>query len=925
MKKRLGYRVVTAIFLCAILAIGVGLPIYGEFFNGAQIASEIPTASAAASDYGTLTNGSTYYFTDAAKIDGFRTGTLDSDVSFNRVNTSATRGSADNPFVISTAAQWNALAADTTNATDSTKVFVLGADIDFDGQTFTPISQFNATLYGQNYVLKNISYQGNGSLNCGLFSNGGATIAVVDISVDNMTITRGGPFNGLICGNTDGGYFLNCHTKGSITSSGVNVLCSSGGIVGKMGGASTATFYRCSSSHSEDITGVTNQIGEGGGGILGMSLGNSAKAVVYDCYARSYLRFGGTGDFWPGGIAGFSESNSGDIIIENCICYTSQTDAQLITGPNGPNSPIDARGACSSIFLGASEIQASSKITIKNVYGYGSVEQNGSYITMVPMMSYTPGNVSRIPIANLSFGNINWFYDKTEPTAFTNTADYIKSRFNASAYNKYDTSLLYKDQSGASAFWTKAKEDTAFSSDIWVNKSIISQEYIEDTGKDKYTIYNSPVRNPLIIRVQYLNLTDSGEDVIISGGDDNWFTVDNGETLQDPRTTGYAVKTNHEFLGWTADKTGNTTPITTATGLLGDVKLYAVWGIKDLAVTASADKATAVYGNNINLSSAATSTGLTTQPNWNISCKWHKKGDTTVLSSNRGYIVDTVSKSGTYLFDYVVYDPKEPLWRATGTSSEVSVTITPAPISVKELNIGSGEHAYVGMTFSQITPVPVMIDGSGKTVAGSAVWGTHSYDKIEDKDIDGDGNKDGKMKQKFTFTPTNENYGGAQEFEGTIDVEYLKISFVLPPTFGTTLTERLEYKQNYSQKNVADLFDSACVKASFTVPSGFIPYLKLGSTFYKIDVLRKSSTAAFSNVTDNISIDVEFREGTYTVKFDKNTDGDNNTSTVTTDVTETSGVSYGQRIINIKPTDPTNGFNGRVVNRTLEFRQRRYH
>ena len=160
---------------------------------------------AADSDYGKLRDGSRYYYSDVNKIDGYRNGTIDSDVSFNTVSASAEHGSASNPYVISTVAQWNAFAADTANATNANKIFVLGADLDFEGKTFAPVNQFNATFYGQNFALKNISYQGNGSTSCGVFSNTGSTVKIADLGVSNFNITNGGVLNGLICGYSDGG------------------------------------------------------------------------------------------------------------------------------------------------------------------------------------------------------------------------------------------------------------------------------------------------------------------------------------------------------------------------------------------------------------------------------------------------------------------------------------------------------------------------------------------------------------------------------------------------------------------------------------------------------------------------------------------------------------------------------------------------
>ena len=194
---------------------------------------------AADSDYGKLRDGSNYYYSDVNKIDGYRNGTLDSDVSFNTVSASSEHGSASNPYVISTVAQWTAFAADTANATNANKVFVLGADLDFAGETFTPVNQLNAKFYGQNFALKNIThaFPGNSS---GIYGVFGTIIQtqVTDLGLDNVNFTNMGYANGSIAGKCDRSSVLNCHFKGSLERHVTTSGAITGGIVGLVSGNS---------------------------------------------------------------------------------------------------------------------------------------------------------------------------------------------------------------------------------------------------------------------------------------------------------------------------------------------------------------------------------------------------------------------------------------------------------------------------------------------------------------------------------------------------------------------------------------------------------------------------------------------------------------------------------------------------------------
>ena len=232
---------------------------------------------------GEFNDGYTYVYTDKTKIDNFRAGLINYDITLHSVaKTSTNRGSQDNPYVIATTTDWETFVkfcgVDLTKSTD--KYFVLANDLDFDGIDFHPVSKFGGTFYGMGHKLLNI--------NCSNWQywNGVAYVTIgttgqtnsgfgVFCSVTNATITDlinqdytfadipntnvsgtsayHGPYTGGIVGISYGNSFiLNCHTSGNVNS---NITTDNyfvtGGIIGAhtpSGSNKTLYLYRSSSN-----------------------------------------------------------------------------------------------------------------------------------------------------------------------------------------------------------------------------------------------------------------------------------------------------------------------------------------------------------------------------------------------------------------------------------------------------------------------------------------------------------------------------------------------------------------------------------------------------------------------------------------------------------------------------------------------------
>ncbi|MCI8421442.1 MAG: hypothetical protein HFE34_04050, partial [Clostridia bacterium] len=306
---------------------------------------------------GEFNDGYSYVYTDRTKIDGYRAGTEDYDITTHKVaKTSINRGTQDNPYVIATTADWETFVKrmETDSTRGSGQYFVLGADIDFTGVTFHPVRFFNGTFYGMGHSIKNIDCSSwqywNGSAYVDIASTthgfglicrtAGATIT--DLIVENFSYkeipqtsivaTNSGryTFTGGIIGLATGNeVVLNCHTSGEITKtvSGVSTWVQNGGVVGGIYTFSATGrsiyLYRCSSEFyvSINANSASPGIGPQIGGILGDAYNTSVavNVYVYDCVSNARLNTNAN-SLYIGSIVGHTpNSNSGSSYIENVI------------------------------------------------------------------------------------------------------------------------------------------------------------------------------------------------------------------------------------------------------------------------------------------------------------------------------------------------------------------------------------------------------------------------------------------------------------------------------------------------------------------------------------------------------------------------------------------------------------------------------
>ncbi|MDE7070836.1 MAG: hypothetical protein K2O86_02540, partial [Clostridia bacterium] len=640
---------------------------------------------------GEFNDGYSYVYTDKTKIDDYRAGTEDYDITTHKVaKTSINRGTQDNPYVIATTADWEIFVKrmETDSTRGSGQYFVLGADIDFTGVTFHPVRFFNGTFYGMGHSIKNIScdtwqYYNNGTTLTDIASTthgfglicrtAGATIT--DLIVENFSykempqtsrietgsarVSHSGGIIGLATGDE---LVLNCHTSGEITkTASITDWMNVGGIVGGIytfsATGKSICLYRCSSEFYVSINGTSSNNGPQAGGILGDAYNHDVNVTtyIYDCVSNVKVTTTSPHRYM-GCIMG--HNNFGSHYIENAIgtlditSSPAQIAAGCLVAINRSSSVFSIKNCYVEGKVGASD---TSKLSINAVCGSGKITSASNINVVKSTSSYAPNSTS----AGDSLSNISG-----EPHEFASS------------------NLLI----------SQAKNDvgTYLPSQIW-DESKIGGAYDPD---------NTPVRNYLLAFINFRNLNNNGDDEESVGLPDGAPYVV-GDKLPDETSDVSAFTTylnnknnsNHEFLGWTDDPTGESEPfMELPSGYFGDVTLYAVWGLPDSYVNSNIKTSLSVDKNLIEYDSVASitltakvehtapSSGAMTnpKPTYYFAQDGEEKTTSANVKSNGVLSVKTVKDSGKYSFKYRLTDGLEPLWFYDGecvSSEEKTITI----------------------------------------------------------------------------------------------------------------------------------------------------------------------------------------------------------------------------------------------------------
>ena len=309
----------------------------------AEAASNFVTRPAGAT-FGQFIDGYSYVYTDKTKIASMRNGSAVEDFSSTKVNITATHGTADNPYVIEDATDWENFAKFAKNGYANTtgKVFVLANDIDFTGVTFRFIPCFGGSFFGQGRTLSNIkattwqywtgsAWAGFATMNAinyagfGLFGYTN-NAAITDVILENFAYSGMPSIAGIDSAKTWGDYLggivgvtgnatniLNCHVQGSITGGKFTMHTWNGGLVGIQWGTN-GMIYR---SSADVVLNISTSLNPHASSLIGDVYTNGSVSI-YDCVGNSTYTIGASTETQLGGVIGYDRPGS-TVIVENVI------------------------------------------------------------------------------------------------------------------------------------------------------------------------------------------------------------------------------------------------------------------------------------------------------------------------------------------------------------------------------------------------------------------------------------------------------------------------------------------------------------------------------------------------------------------------------------------------------------------------------
>ncbi|MDE6276185.1 MAG: InlB B-repeat-containing protein [Clostridia bacterium] len=879
LKKRRSIKYIVAciaVMLSIVIAVTSGAQLYDavDTHVTTPMATQTPDTV-----YSAFEHGSVYMYTDLNKVEDAHSDPTKSDTSTVVVDSTKDFGTLENPYVISNNTQWEFFATNSSSgATDKTKVFVLAKDITFTSSTSYAVANFDAKLYGIGHSLINFSKNFGANENCGVFRKIGANAIIADLNLDNVSISSTKGKTGSLVGATSGGDILNCHVKGSVAgtasipgSPSYTDYDGVGGLIGDANGSNVKVYvYRCSVDVKLTITSETG--GSTGGGLIGGWTCSSSNldSAIYDCFVISdVIQHGGSNgsrDTWFGGITNYT-AKLGNQAIENCVTYISFTD-----------NSTTSRHIYSTLLNGWPTNL--SKMVLKNVFSDGVLDKTNSTTKSLPSAIWYAGDWTATVGSTAGSSNLNWYAD----SSYQNTG---ANNF----YTQY--SLTNKQYTGATNLtrdnmYSKARTDLP--ANIWTQKSNITTAFMRDvdiTSTSGYTIEKAPNRNKSIrtddFVIKYVNIVNNAE---VSYNNDEIYNYTDTTQMYTPNPSG----SNHIFVGWTLDKTGNgKTYKNIPAGLYGDVTMYAVWDVpqgsieKATIISKETDGAFSIeYSKDcaLTLEGDIEVTGMT---NPDITYSWHLDGSTTVLGKSKSYSLLNVSNTGDYVLDYVITDSLEPLWRHSGSTAVQHAEITPAVLSIKsfDLNVKPyfGRPYGTGATADEVVPNPVMQDSEGNEIEGEAKWavamgtvGCGSQETVDGINIT----------KVFKFVPDskyNGNCGDGTErtYDGEFEMQYLQIVYTMPKLGDQEIKENLIFGQAYTYKEVADMFQDG-FKPYMLDPNynalfvGKTPAFVLNGTSININDYRIRTGNAYESAKDTINLTVDFVDASYTITFKPNND-----------------------------------------------------
>lgn len=222
---------------------------------------------------------------------------------------------------------------------DVTAHYVLANDIDMDGVTWAPITNFTGVLDGQGYTISNLTISAAASDNQGMFGTIGAGAEIrnlifhgASITADDAVAVLIGKADGVDDGKLSDITFINCTVNGD---NGVGCL------IGNFNNVQGWQIWRCKT------TGTTTVIGTGAdvGGLIGRldHDGTTTANVVVDC---SNEALGTVQGDQSGGILGDVAGGGAGYKTEIHTCSSACEIARKVSGDIGAGGLIGIAADC---------------------------------------------------------------------------------------------------------------------------------------------------------------------------------------------------------------------------------------------------------------------------------------------------------------------------------------------------------------------------------------------------------------------------------------------------------------------------------------------------------------------------------------------------------------------------------------------------
>ena len=253
-------------------------------------------------------------------------------------------GTAEDPYQIADA---NDLLALDGTTTDSSKYYILTADIDLDPNLFPcgqclfhmpVINHFTGTFDGNSHKITNLTLDGGGRM--GFFGNIDSGGTVKNLGIENCSVSGGGA--GGLAGYNDGN-ISNCYLTGSVNGHGGEV----GGLVGRNEGDNISDCC---------FTGVVSGSSgaPGVGGLVGWNMGGIS---IINCHSTGTV----SGNFNVGGLMGWNMGGS----ISNCYSMGTVSGSSGFVGGLVGKSEVGNISNCYSM-----STVSSSADTVGGLVGY---------------------------------------------------------------------------------------------------------------------------------------------------------------------------------------------------------------------------------------------------------------------------------------------------------------------------------------------------------------------------------------------------------------------------------------------------------------------------------------------------------------------------------------------------------------------------